>query len=118
MSLLATVFRPPAELKNNDLLGSPLLGNLRNYLSPGDEGGTHLGFFSIEEKKHPLSIGTSLDGPESVNDAQRGQGYFQHTLAGIERARAHGLDVGCICTFTARSVPQAGTFSISLCARG
>ncbi len=59
-------------------------------------------------RDYGVSLGTSLDGPEPINDAQRGQGYFQRTLAGIERARAHGLEVGCICTFTARSVPQAG----------
>jgi uncharacterized protein len=28
-------------------------------------------------------------------------------MAGIERARAHGLNVGCICTFTAQSAPRA-----------
>jgi uncharacterized protein len=28
-------------------------------------------------------------------------------MAGIERARAHGLNVGCICTFTARTAPRA-----------
>jgi uncharacterized protein len=54
-----------------------------------------------------VSIGTSLDGPEEINDAQRGAGYFRRTLAGIERARAHCLDVGAICTFTAQSAPHA-----------
>jgi uncharacterized protein len=47
------------------------------------------------------------DGPEAINDAQRGSGYFAKTTAGIERARAHGLDVGAICTFTAQSVSHA-----------
>ncbi len=47
-------------------------------------------------REYGVSIGTSLDGPEPINDAQRGQGYFTRTMAGIERARAHGLDVGCI----------------------
>jgi len=56
-------------------------------------------------KAYNVSIGTSLDGPEKINDAQRGSGYFRRTMAGIERARAHGLDVGCICTFTHRSLP-------------
>ena len=56
---------------------------------------------------HDVSIGTSLDGPEGINDAQRGAGYFQKTMAGIERARAHGLNVGCICTFTTQSLPHA-----------
>jgi uncharacterized protein len=54
-------------------------------------------------REHGVSIGTSLDGPEEINDAQRGQGYFQRTMAGIELARKHGLEPGCICTFTAQS---------------
>jgi uncharacterized protein len=54
-----------------------------------------------------VSIGTSLDGPEEINDAQRGAGHFRCTMAGIERARAHGLEVGYICTFTARSAERA-----------
>lgn len=54
-----------------------------------------------------VSVGTSLDGPEDINDAQRGKGYFARTMAGIERARAHGLEVGCICTFTAKTAPRA-----------
>jgi len=57
--------------------------------------------------EHRVSLGTSLDGPEAINDAQRGSGYFARTMAGIERARAHGLDVGVICTFTRQSVARA-----------
>ena len=53
--------------------------------------------------EYGVTLGTSLDGPQAINDAQRGAGYFAHTMAGIERARSHGLQVGCICTFTARS---------------
>src|SRR5664280_1201917 len=41
-----------------------------------------------------VSLGTSLDGPEEINDAQRGHGYFARTMAGIELARDHGLGVG------------------------
>ena len=51
-----------------------------------------------------ISIGTSLDGPETVTDAQRGQGYFKKTMNGINRARSYGIDVGCICTFTRQSI--------------
>jgi uncharacterized protein len=58
-------------------------------------------------RENGVSIGTSLDGPEFITDMQRGQGYFRRTVAGIERARAHGLDVACICTFTPRSLPHA-----------
>lgn len=54
-------------------------------------------------RDYRVSVGTSLDGPESITDSQRGRGYFSRTMAGIERARARGIRVGCICTFTAQS---------------
>lgn len=56
---------------------------------------------------HNVSIGTSLDGTEHINDAQRSSGYFQRTMEGIELARYHGLVVGCVCTFTNQSMLQA-----------
>jgi uncharacterized protein len=59
-------------------------------------------------REYQVAIGTSLDGPEGINDAQRGRGYFQRTWEGMERARAHGMSTGCICTFTAQSAPHAG----------
>ena len=58
--------------------------------------------------EYGVAIGTSLDGPEQINDAQRGRGYFRRTMDGIELARRHGLEAGCICTFTALSAPRAG----------
>ena len=58
-------------------------------------------------REYGVSLGTSLDGPEAITDAQRGTGHFAKTMAGIERARAHGIDVGAICTFTAQSVAHA-----------
>lgn len=51
----------------------------------------------------PVSIGTSLDGPEEINDRQRGAGYFRRTMQSIEKARSYGLPVGVIATFTAQS---------------
>lgn len=57
-------------------------------------------------KDFRVGLGTSLDGPEGINDAQRGKGYFRRTMAGIEKARKHGLEVGCIVTFTAQSLPR------------
>jgi uncharacterized protein len=69
-------------------------------------------------REYGVSLGTSLDGPEAINDAQRGQGNFQRTMAGLERTREHGVDAGCICTFTAQSAPHAQEISISFCARG
>jgi uncharacterized protein len=56
--------------------------------------------------QYPVSIGTSLDGPETINDAQRGAGYFRRTMAGIEKAREQGIPVGCIATFTAQSAQR------------
>ena len=47
-----------------------------------------------------IPIGSSIDGPEMLTDFQRGEGYYQKTMAGYEIARAHGLDVRFICTFT------------------
>jgi uncharacterized protein len=57
--------------------------------------------------QYRVSVGTSLDGPEWITDAQRGAGYFQRTMVGIERARSRGVAVGCICTFTAQSAVHA-----------
>jgi uncharacterized protein len=57
--------------------------------------------------EYTVNLGTSLDGPQEINDAQRGQGYYQRTMLGIETARRHGLSVGAICTFTHLSAPKA-----------
>jgi uncharacterized protein len=56
-------------------------------------------------REYGVSVGTSLDGPEYLNDAQRGVGYFSRTMAGIETARRNGLSPGVICTFTRLSAP-------------
>jgi len=53
-----------------------------------------------------VSIGTSLDGPEEINDRQRGEGYFNRSMNGIRLARRYGLNPGAICTFTGRSSSQ------------
>jgi uncharacterized protein len=55
---------------------------------------------------HNVPIGTSLDGPEPLNDAQRGAGYFERTRHGMEVAAKHGVRVSVICTFTATSVTE------------
>jgi len=56
--------------------------------------------------EYHVPIGTSIDGPPEINDAQRGEGYFDRTMKGYEIARAHGLRVSFICTFTSRSVKE------------
>lgn len=56
--------------------------------------------------EHHVSIGVSLDGPEAINDAQRGEGYFARAMRGIATARRHGLSVNAICTFTRLSAAR------------
>ncbi len=34
-------------------------------------------------KQYEVSLGTSLDGPQAINDAQRGEGYYRRTMAGV-----------------------------------
>ena len=54
--------------------------------------------------EYNIPIGSSLDGPKELNDLQRGKGYYEKTMKGYEIARAHGLDVRFITTFTSYSV--------------
>ncbi|MCU0630190.1 MAG: TIGR04083 family peptide-modifying radical SAM enzyme [Methanoregulaceae archaeon] len=51
-----------------------------------------------------VPIGSSIDGPEDINDSQRGDGYFSKTMAGYRIAKDNGLTVRFICTFTCESV--------------
>ena len=54
--------------------------------------------------EHNIPIGSSLDGPQEINDLQRSQGYYEKTMRGYEIARSYGLQVQFICTFTSYSV--------------
>jgi uncharacterized protein len=54
--------------------------------------------------EYHVPIGSSIDGPEEITDSQRGKGYFEKTMRGYELAKAHGLNVRFICTFTNKSV--------------
>ena len=54
--------------------------------------------------EYHVPIGSSIDGPEVITDSQRGRGYFAKTMKGYEIAKAHGLQVRFICTFTNKSV--------------
>jgi len=56
--------------------------------------------------EYGLALGTSLDGPPALNDAQRGPGYFERTMHGVDLARRYGLPVGAICTLTSLSAPH------------
>ena len=54
--------------------------------------------------EYRVPLGSSIDGPESITDSQRGMGYFEKTMKGYEIAKAHDLLVRFICTFTNKSV--------------
>jgi uncharacterized protein len=54
--------------------------------------------------EYHVPVGSSIDGPQDITDSQRGLGYFEKTMRGYEIARAQGLDVRFICTFTNKSV--------------
>ncbi|MFA5294871.1 MAG: TIGR04083 family peptide-modifying radical SAM enzyme [Methanoregulaceae archaeon] len=58
----------------------------------------------LAEYKVPL--GSSIDGPEEINDLQRGDGYYTKTMQGYRIAREQGVRVSFICTFTSLSVKQ------------
>ncbi len=34
--------------------------------------------------KYNIPIGSSLDGPKELNDSQRGKGYFDRTMRGLQ----------------------------------
>jgi uncharacterized protein len=55
-------------------------------------------------KKMRYQLALSLDGPEELNDLQRGSGYYQKTMQGYEIAKAHDLQVSFISTFTSYSI--------------
>lgn len=55
-------------------------------------------------RKFNVSIGSSLDGPECLNDSQRGKGYFKKNYKSIKLASQYGLNVGCIATFTPKNI--------------
>ncbi len=50
--------------------------------------------------EYRIPVGSSLDGPKDITDIQRGNGYYDKTLAGCRIAQDAGLDVRFICTFT------------------
>jgi len=54
--------------------------------------------------EYKIPIGSSLDGPQELNDLQRSEGYYERTMKGYELAKSHGLSVQFICTFTSYSV--------------
>lgn len=51
-------------------------------------------------KKYNIAISTSIDGPEDINDYQRGEGYFKKTMENYKLAKDNGLNVNFVLTVT------------------
>lgn len=58
-------------------------------------------------RHYRVGVGTSVDGPADMCDAQRGAGYFARTRAGEALLARHGISAGEICTFAAGSAHRA-----------
>ncbi|HQI90673.1 MAG TPA: TIGR04083 family peptide-modifying radical SAM enzyme [Methanotrichaceae archaeon] len=101
--------------------GEPLMAGLKFYrhaLPVLADGLRHIGVsFAMQSNmwllspelaeilaEYKIPIGSSLDGPQEVNDSQRGRGYYEKTMRGYRTAKEHGLSVRFICTFTSQSV--------------
>lgn len=86
----------------------PLLVNGLKHLKPALAVQTNLWYMTDELAElfaeYKIPIGSSLDGPEEINDFQRGKGYFKKTMNGYKIAKAHGLKVSFISTFTSYSI--------------
>lgn len=57
-------------------------------------------------KRYKAVLAVSLDGPEDINDRQRGAGYFKKSMAGLQMLRDVDIPVSAICTFTPLSAPE------------
>jgi len=86
----------------------PLLSQELQHLNPEFAMQTNLWRMTPEIAQtlaeYHVPIGSSIDGPEDITDSQRGKGYFKKTMQGFEIAKAHGLNVRFICTFTNKSI--------------
>ena len=86
----------------------PMLSDELSHLTPDFAMQTNLWLLTPELAgilaAYHVPLGTSIDGPQELNDLQRGDGYFEKTMRGYELARSYGLQVSFICTFTNYSV--------------
>lgn len=86
----------------------PLIKNGLEHLKPAFALQTNL--WNLTEDmaelfgEYNIPIGSSVDGPEELNDYQRGEGYYKKTMQGYEIAKKHDLKVSFICTFTSHSI--------------
>jgi uncharacterized protein len=56
--------------------------------------------------EYRVGVSTSLDGGREICDSQRGEGYFDKTMAGIRLLRKNGLDVSAIATVLPENVDK------------
>jgi uncharacterized protein len=88
----------------------PLLSGELSHMKPDFAMQTNLWLMTPELAdilaEYHVPLGSSIDGPEMLNDSQRGTGYFRKTMKGYEVARGGGVRVSFICTFTSSSVSQ------------
>ncbi|MBP1928444.1 uncharacterized protein J2741_000991 [Methanolinea mesophila] len=86
----------------------PLLSNGLAHMKPSFAMQTNLWRMTPELARilaeYHVPLGSSIDGPEEINDVQRGDGYFEKTMKGYRVATKNGLEVRFICTFTSYSV--------------
>jgi len=88
----------------------PLLSEGLTHLSPEFAIQSNLWLMTPEMAKifaeYSVPVGSSIDGPEEINDIQRGKGYYRKTLEGYKVAVENGLNVRFICTFTNQSTKR------------
>jgi uncharacterized protein len=88
----------------------PLLSSELSHMDPDFAIQTNLWLMTPEMAailaEYHVPLGSSIDGPEMLNDLQRGKGYFGKTMTGYTIARKEGVQVSFICTFTSTSVRQ------------
>lgn len=85
----------------------PILSEGLKHLEPTFAIQTNLWRMTPEIAKilaeYNIPVGSSIDGPEEINDIQRGCGYYEKNMKGFKTATENGLDVKYICTFTSDS---------------
>jgi uncharacterized protein len=88
----------------------PLLSRELSHMRPDFAMQTNLWLMTPEMARilaeYRVPLGSSIDGPEELNDRQRGNGYFRKTMKGYAIAREEGVRVSFICTFTSASVRE------------
>ncbi|MBV1754189.1 MAG: TIGR04083 family peptide-modifying radical SAM enzyme [Methanobacterium sp.] len=88
----------------------PLFSQELSHLKPAFAIQTNLWLMNTELAQlfaeYNIPIGSSLDGPQDINDFQRGTGYYEKTMQGYKIAREKGLRVSFISTFTSHSIKR------------